>query len=62
MPPPFPVAVLVGRLHTRKIANATISLAMAIRMYFLHKTFPDLVEPEYSLRAVNYILGAHPWA
>jgi endoglucanase len=33
---------------------------MAIRMYFLHKTFPDLVGPEYTLRAVNYILGTHP--
>ena len=33
---------------------------MAIRMYFLHKTFPDVVGPEYTLRAVNYILGTHP--
>jgi len=33
---------------------------MAIRMYFLHKTFPDIVSPEYTLRAVNYILGTHP--
>ncbi|HEX3352792.1 MAG TPA: glycoside hydrolase family 9 protein [Terriglobales bacterium] len=33
---------------------------MAIRMYFLHKTFSDLVGPEYTLRAVNYILGTHP--
>ena len=33
---------------------------MAIRMYFLHNTFPDLVGPEYTLRAVNYILGTHP--
>jgi endoglucanase len=33
---------------------------MAIRMYFLHKTFPDLVSPEYTLRGVNYILGTHP--
>jgi hypothetical protein len=33
---------------------------MAIRMYFLHRTFPDLVGPEYTLRAVNYILGTHP--
>jgi hypothetical protein len=31
-----------------------------IRMYFLHKAFPDLVSPEYALRAVNYILGTHP--
>ena len=33
---------------------------MAIRMYFLHKAFPDLVSGEYTLRAVNYILGTHP--
>jgi endoglucanase len=33
---------------------------MAIRMYFLHKAFPDLVDPEYTLRAVNYVLGTHP--
>ncbi len=33
---------------------------MANRMYFLHKAFPDLVSSEYTLRAVNYILGTHP--
>ena len=33
---------------------------MAVRMYFLHENFPDLVGPEYTLRAVNYILGTHP--
>jgi hypothetical protein len=33
---------------------------MAIRMYFLHKAYPDLVSSEYTLRAVNYILGTHP--
>jgi hypothetical protein len=33
---------------------------MAIRMYFLHKAFPEIVSPEYTLRAVNYILGTHP--
>jgi endoglucanase len=33
---------------------------MAIRMYFLHKAFADVVGPEYTLRAVNYILGTHP--
>jgi hypothetical protein len=33
---------------------------LAIRMYFLHQAFPDLVSPEYTLRAVNYILGTHP--
>jgi endoglucanase len=30
------------------------------RMYFLHKAFPDMVSPEYTLRAANYILGTHP--
>ena len=35
-------------------------IEMAIRMYFLHKTFPEIVNPEYTLRAVNYILGTHP--
>lgn len=29
-------------------------------MYFLHETFPDLVGPEYTLRAANYLLGTHP--
>jgi endoglucanase len=33
---------------------------MAIRMYFLHKAYPNFVGPEYTLRAVNYILGTHP--
>ena len=30
------------------------------QMYFLHKAFPQVVGPEYTLRAVNYLLGAHP--
>ena len=33
---------------------------MAIHMYFLHEAFPDVVGPQYTLRAVNYILGTHP--
>lgn len=33
---------------------------LAIRTYFLHRAFPDLVGPDYTLRAVNYILGTHP--
>ena len=30
------------------------------QMYFLHKAFPQIVGPEYTLRAVNYLLGTHP--
>lgn len=29
-------------------------------MYFLHQAFPDLVGPEPTLRAANYLLGTHP--
>lgn len=29
-------------------------------MYFLHEAFPDVVGPEYTLRAANYLLGMHP--
>lgn len=29
-------------------------------MYFLHETFPDVVGPDYTLRAANYLLGTHP--
>ena len=31
-----------------------------VQMYFLHEAFPDLVGPEYTLRAANYLLGTHP--
>lgn len=29
-------------------------------MYFLHEAFPDRIGPEYTLRALDYILGCHP--
>ncbi|HET9106748.1 MAG TPA: glycoside hydrolase family 9 protein [Steroidobacteraceae bacterium] len=29
-------------------------------MYFLHQAFPDIVGPQYTLRAANYLLGTHP--
>lgn len=33
---------------------------MAPRVYSLHKAYPDLVSLDYTLRAVNCILGTHP--
>jgi hypothetical protein len=33
---------------------------LGARMYFLHKAFPQIVGPEYTLRAANYLLGTHP--
>jgi endoglucanase len=29
-------------------------------MYFLHEAFPQLVGPDYTLGAANYLLGTHP--
>ena len=29
-------------------------------MYLLHKAFPEIVGPEYTLRAIDYIMGRHP--
>lgn len=33
---------------------------LGIRMYLLHKAYPKMVNTDYTLRAVNYILGTHP--
>ena len=33
---------------------------LGYQTYFLHKAFPQIVGPEYTLRAANYILGTHP--
>lgn len=33
---------------------------LGVRMYFLHKAFPDVVGKDYTLRAADYILGTHP--
>jgi len=32
----------------------------AVQMYFLHAAFPELVGTEYTLRGLDYVLGAHP--
>jgi hypothetical protein len=29
-------------------------------MYLLHKAFPESIGPEYTLRALDYVLGRHP--
>lgn len=34
--------------------------SFAVQMYFLHEAFPEIVSREYTLRALDYILGAHP--
>ena len=32
----------------------------ATEMYFLHRAFPELVGPEHTLSAIDYVLGRHP--
>jgi hypothetical protein len=32
----------------------------AITNYYLHKAFPDIIEPELVFRGLNYIFGCHP--
>jgi hypothetical protein len=44
----------------RSWGGAEAVVDLGVRMYFLHKTFPEIVGPEYTLRAANYILGTHP--
>ncbi len=33
---------------------------LGVRMYFLHKAFPEIAGTDYTLRAANYMLGTHP--
>jgi len=32
----------------------------AVRMYFLHSAFPEIVGTDYTLRGLDYVLGVHP--
>ena len=32
----------------------------ATEMYFLHQAFPETIGPEYTLHAIDYVLGRHP--
>ncbi len=34
----------------------------AITNYLLHKSFPEIIGPEYTFRGMNYILGCHPYS
>lgn len=52
---PFGVPVSEGSW-----AGSNQVAAFGTNMYFLHKAFPNIVGTEYSLRALDYILGRHP--
>jgi hypothetical protein len=40
--------------------GSTSVIDLGVRMYFLHKAFPEIAGKDYTLRAANYILGTHP--
>jgi hypothetical protein len=40
--------------------GAAAAAGFSVQMYFFHKTFPDIVGPEYILRGFDYVLGTHP--
>ena len=35
-------------------------VGIALTNYILHKTFPEIIDPEYVCRGLNYIYGCHP--
>ena len=52
---PFGVPITTGGW-----AGSGTVLGFAMRNYILHKAFPQIIGPEYTLRAVDFILGTHP--
>ncbi|MGH7224523.1 MAG: glycoside hydrolase family 9 protein, partial [Gemmataceae bacterium] len=45
---------------TRAWGNSEQVADFGSEMYFLHEAFPQIVGPQYTLRAANYLLGTHP--
>lgn len=39
--------------------NGTV-IDMAMTHWYLHRTFPDLIEPEHVTRGLDYLFGTHP--
>lgn len=52
---PYGVPIAMGTW-----GGSGIVAGFASQMYFLHQAFPDIVGPEYTLRSIDYLLGAHP--
>jgi len=52
-----PYGVLIG---TRGWAGNPELINWAIANYLLNQSFPEIIGPEYTYRALNYIFGCHP--
>jgi len=52
---PFGVPVSAGGW-----AGSGWVINFAVTNYILHKAFPEIIDPEYTFRGLNYIYGCHP--
>jgi endoglucanase len=52
---PFGVPITTGGW-----GGSAAVLSFAMRNYILHRAFPEIIGPEYTLRGLAYVLGAHP--
>ncbi len=52
---PFGVPVALGTW-----AGSGQVTAFGTNMYLLHKAFPNIIGPQYTLAAIDYVLGRHP--
>lgn len=47
-------------ISTRGWAGSGFVLRFGIANYMLHKAFPEIIGPEYTFRALNFLYGCHP--
>jgi endoglucanase len=52
---PYGVPIAMGAW-----GGSGLAAGFASQMYFLHRTFPEIVGTEYTLRGLDYVLGVHP--
>ncbi|MEG8946582.1 glycoside hydrolase family 9 protein [Rosettibacter firmus] len=49
-------------LQTRGWGANSVIINQAITNYYLNKHYPEIIDPEYVFRGLNYILGCHPYS
>ena len=54
---PYGVPIII-----RGWGGNTIVVNWAITNYYLSKTYPDIIGPEYTFKGLNYIFGCHPYS
>ncbi len=54
-----PYGVPIG---TRPWAGDQEVVSWAVTNYHLHKAYPEIIGPEYTIRGIDYIFGCHPYS